>query len=90
MYIEAYEAAGGAVYDSREMDFGTHKLKEAREISIDIETTGAVTATLYADGAVVGRHIGTQHHANLQAFHEHLGRLGTIGRLRNFFFEDRC
>jgi hypothetical protein len=49
LYIEAYEAAGGAVYDSREMDFGSQKPKEARELELDIETTGAVTATLYCD-----------------------------------------
>jgi hypothetical protein len=48
-YIEAYEAAGGAVYDSREIDFGSAKPKEAREIELDIETTGAITATLYSD-----------------------------------------
>jgi hypothetical protein len=47
VYIEAYEAAGGAVYDSREIDFGSVKPKEAREIELDIE--GAVTATLYSD-----------------------------------------
>ncbi len=49
VYVEAYEAAGGAVYDSRELDFGSLKVKEAREIELDIETSGAVTATLYSD-----------------------------------------
>jgi hypothetical protein len=49
VYIEAYEAAAGAVYDSRQIDFGSAKAKEAREIELDIETTGAVTATLYSD-----------------------------------------
>lgn len=48
-YIEAYEAAGGAVYDSRETDFGSKKPKEARELELDIETTGDVTATVYCD-----------------------------------------
>jgi len=48
-YIEAYEAAAGAVWDSREMDFGSAKPKECREIELDIETTGAVIATLYWD-----------------------------------------
>lgn len=49
LYLEAYEAAGGAVYDSREIDFGSQKPKEARELELDIETTGPVTATLYCD-----------------------------------------
>jgi hypothetical protein len=49
VYVEAYEAAGGAVYDSREIDFGSAKPKEARELELDIETTGAITATLYCD-----------------------------------------
>ena len=49
IYIEAYEAAGGAVYDSRETDFTSQKPKEARELELDIETTGDVTATLYCD-----------------------------------------
>lgn len=49
VYLEAYEAAGGAVYDSREIDFGSAKTKEAREIELDIETSGAITATLYSD-----------------------------------------
>jgi hypothetical protein len=49
VYVEAYEAAGGAVYDSREIDFGSSKAKEAREIELDVETTGAITATLYSD-----------------------------------------
>jgi hypothetical protein len=48
VYVEAYEAAGGAVYDSREIDWGTPKVKEAREIEIDIDTAGA-TATLLTD-----------------------------------------
>jgi len=49
VYVEAYEAAGGAVYDSREQDFSTPKVKEARELELDIETTGAVTAQLLSD-----------------------------------------
>jgi len=49
VYIEAYEAAGGAVYDSRHLDFGTPKVKEAREIELDIHTSGALTASLYGD-----------------------------------------
>ncbi len=48
VYVEAYEAAGGAVYDSREIDLGTPKPKEAREIEFDIDTAG-VTATLLTD-----------------------------------------
>ncbi len=49
VYVEAYEAATGAVFDSREMDFNTPKAKEAREIELDIETSGAVVVTLYSD-----------------------------------------
>jgi hypothetical protein len=49
VYVEAYEATGGAVYDSREVDFGSQKPKEARELELDIETTGTITATLYSD-----------------------------------------
>ena len=49
VYIEAYEGAGGAVYDSRELDFGTPKVKEARELEIDIDTVGPQTVTLYSD-----------------------------------------
>ena len=49
VYVEAYEAAGGAVYDSREMDFGMTNVKEARELELDIETTGAVTAGVLSD-----------------------------------------
>jgi hypothetical protein len=48
VYLEAYEAAGGAVYDSREIDLGSPKVKEARELELDIATTGA-TVTVYTD-----------------------------------------
>ena len=54
VYIEAYEAAAGAVYDSREIDFGSQKLKDARELEVDLETTGAVTVTLYGDASGQG------------------------------------
>lgn len=49
VYIEAYESAGGATYDSREMDFGSAKVKEARELQLDVETTGNITAQLLSD-----------------------------------------
>ncbi len=49
VYLEAYEAAGGAVWDSREQDFGSEKVKDARELQLDIETTGAVAVNLYGD-----------------------------------------
>jgi hypothetical protein len=49
VYIEAYEAAGGAVYDSRENDFGTPIVKEARELELDIETSGSVTVKVLSD-----------------------------------------
>ncbi len=49
VYIEAYEASGGAVYDSREIDFGSAKPKEFRELELDIDAASAVTATLYSD-----------------------------------------
>ncbi len=49
VYVEAYEAGAGAVYDSREVDFGSEKPKEARELELDCQTTGAITATLYSD-----------------------------------------
>ncbi len=51
VYIEAYEATGGAVWDSRELDFGSAKPKECREIELDIETdaASAVTVSLYSD-----------------------------------------
>jgi hypothetical protein len=48
-YIEAYEASGGAVYDSREQDFGSKKPKDARELELDLESTGNLTVTLYCD-----------------------------------------
>jgi hypothetical protein len=49
VYVEAYESTAGAVYDSREVDFGSAKPKEARELELDIETTGAITADIYCD-----------------------------------------
>lgn len=51
VYIEAYEAANGAVYDSREMDFGTPAMKEAREIELDLEMVGpgVVQAAVLSD-----------------------------------------
>ena len=48
-YFEAYEAAGGAVYDSREVDFGSPDMKDARELGLDIQADGPVTVTLYGD-----------------------------------------
>ncbi len=51
VYVEAYEAAGGAVWDSREQDFTTPAMKEARELELDIETTVNVTYSLYGDFA---------------------------------------
>ena len=49
LYIEAYEAAGGAMYDSRAQDGGTPAVKECRELELDIETTGSVTVQLLSD-----------------------------------------
>lgn len=49
IYIEAYEAAGGAVYDSRQQDGGSPAVKECRELELDIETTGSVTVQLLSD-----------------------------------------
>ena len=49
VYIEAYEAAGGAVYDSRELDFTTPVVKEARELELDLEISGAVSWQLLSD-----------------------------------------
>jgi hypothetical protein len=48
-YIEDYEAAGGAVYDSRAEDFKSVKPKESREIELDIDTAAGVTVSLYSD-----------------------------------------
>jgi hypothetical protein len=51
VYIEEYEAAANAVFDSREQDFGSTKVKEARELELDMEVDGPgpVTASLYSD-----------------------------------------
>jgi hypothetical protein len=49
VYIEAYEAQGGAIYDSRELDFGAPAVKEITELELDIETTGPVIPQLYCD-----------------------------------------
>jgi hypothetical protein len=46
VYIEAYEATGGAVWDSRPMDFGSPLAKEARELELDIDTADAVVTLL--------------------------------------------
>ncbi|HTB10937.1 MAG TPA: hypothetical protein VK752_05175 [Bryobacteraceae bacterium] len=46
VYVEAYEAAAGAIWDSRAMDLGTPNVKEAREIEVDIDTTGAIVQLL--------------------------------------------
>jgi hypothetical protein len=56
VYVEAYEATGGAVYDSREVDFGSAKPKEARELELDIDTGGQITATVYSDLATAGNY----------------------------------
>lgn len=58
VYVEAYEAAAGTVWDSREMDFGTPKVKEATQIELDIETSGPVQVYLYSDvpGLVMAIH----------------------------------
>ena len=58
LYLEAYEAAGGAVYDSRQQDGGTPAVKECREVELDIETTGTVLMQLYSDiSAVSGTNV---------------------------------
>ncbi len=50
VYVEAYEATAGAVYDSRELDFGTPAVKEARELELDIEVTGGnISAQVISD-----------------------------------------
>jgi hypothetical protein len=55
VYIEAYEAAGGAVFDTREQDWGSPQVKEARELELDIEVTGgSMTAQLLSDIAWSG------------------------------------
>lgn len=50
VYLEAYEAAGGALFDSREQDFGMPGYKEARELELDLEADSAVTPRLITDG----------------------------------------
>jgi hypothetical protein len=49
VYIEGYEAFGGAVWDSREQDLGTPAVKECRELELDIETSGGLTLNFYSD-----------------------------------------
>jgi hypothetical protein len=50
VYIEDYEGQGGALYDSREVDFGSAKVKEAREIEVDLQTdSGPVSISLFSD-----------------------------------------
>lgn len=50
VYIEAYEAAAGAVFDSREQDWGSPQVKECRELELDIDVTaGSMTAELLSD-----------------------------------------
>jgi hypothetical protein len=48
-YFSVAEAVGGAIYDSREIDLGSPKFKECRELELDIDTDDVVTATLYSD-----------------------------------------
>jgi hypothetical protein len=55
VYIEAYEAAGGAVFDSREQDWGSPAVKEARELELDIDVSGGtMMAQLLSDITWVG------------------------------------
>jgi hypothetical protein len=49
VYVAPADVTSGAVFDSREHDFGSAKPKDARELELDIETTGSITATLYSD-----------------------------------------
>jgi hypothetical protein len=65
VYIEAYEAAGGAVYDSREIDFGIPAFKEARELELDLETTGAISAQLLGDANAGGTMVSEASQAGL-------------------------
>jgi hypothetical protein len=62
-YVEAYEAAGGAVWDSSEQDLGTQAVKQLRELELEISATGAYTVTLYTDlpgNAMAERAVKTQ------------------------------
>lgn len=49
VYLDANEGAAGALYDSRELDFGSNKAKEGRELELDIQTAGTVTVRLVTD-----------------------------------------
>lgn len=49
VYVEAYEAAAGAVWDSREVDLGTPGVKDLREIELDLETSGSVSVEVSGD-----------------------------------------
>ena len=75
VYVEGYEAASGAVYDSRETDFGKPDVKEARELELDIETTGAVAAYVYSD--LAGHGLPT---APIGAFGVQVATVNTGGR----------
>lgn len=53
VFIEAYETAAGAFWDSGPQDFGAPGWKEARELELDLDTSGDITYTLTADGNFV-------------------------------------
>lgn len=48
-FVEQYEGQAGATWDSKELDFGTHGVKEAFEIEFDVNAGGAITAEVYSD-----------------------------------------
>lgn len=49
VFIEAYEATAGGFWHSDHQDFGTEAVKNAKELELDIDTSGAVTYEIYSD-----------------------------------------
>ena len=49
MYVEGYESAAGRTWESDSLDCGTPKVKEFREIQLDLDTDGNVTVEVITE-----------------------------------------
>jgi hypothetical protein len=63
VYVEAYESTGGRTWDSDVLDLGTPRVKEFREIQLEIDTDGALTVKLYTE--LPGLGMGVRHTATV-------------------------
>jgi len=64
VYVEGYESAAGRTWESDSLDCGTPKVKEFREIQLDLDTDGNVTVTVITEMPGLSQNIRQEYTIN--------------------------